>query len=600
VPEVGLSKESHSVYEFGPFRFDPSERLLLRDGKPVQLAPKVFETLTALIENNGRLVDKDELMSLLWPDTFVEEATLARNISDLRKALGEASGGQKYIETVPKAGYRFVAVVQRLAAGEAAVVVRRHMKSRVVVDEEIIADVQGKSLAVMPFKPLGANDADEYLGLGMADALITRLSNLRQIMVRPTSAVFRYSGKEVDPVSAGRELSVESVLDGTIQRSGDRLRIRVQLVSVKDQSALWAGTFDEKFTDIFEVEDLISERIAAALELKLSGSERASISRRQTENVGAYDAYLRGRFFLNKRTALWIKKAAEQFEEAIRIDSGYPAAHAGSCDAYTLLVTWDAMLPLDGLPKAKAAARRALEIDDTLGEAVAGLAHTMLHSWEFDDAERAFKRALDLNPSYPSTHLWYSEYLAAMGRFDEAISSIRRGQRLDPLSSVLNTEVGWIYLLARRYDEAVEQLRKAIEMDPAFWLTHSRLWEAYVRMGEVENANLEFEQTLSLAGQTPVVAAQTATAYAHSGKRDNALQLLEALKELWSQRYFSPFRIALIYAALGDADSTFEWLEQGYLMRDARMIFLKVDPGLDPVRDDARYQNLLQRVGLSE
>jgi len=473
--------------------------MLLRDGQAVPLPPKVFETLVALVENSGRLPAKEELITRLWPDTFVEEATLARNISDLRKSLDDSSGGQKYIETVPKAGYRFVAVVQRLAGGEAAVVVSRHTRSHVVVDEEIIAETQRKSLAVMPFKPLGANEADEYLGLGMADALITRLSNLRQIMVRPTSAVFKYSGKEVDPVSAGRELSVEAVLNGTIQRNGDRLRIRVLLVSVEDQSALWADTFDEKLTDIFEVEDLISERIAAALELKLSGSERALIARRQTENVGAYDAYLRGRFFLNKRTAHWIKKAAAQFEKAIRIDPNYAAAHAGSGDAYTLLVTWDAMLPVDGLPKAKAAARRALEIDDTLGEALAGLAHTMLHSWEFDDAERAFKRAIDLNPSYPSTHLWYSEYLAAMGSFDEAISAIRQGQRLDPLSSVLNSEVGWVYLLARRYDEAVEQLRKAIEMDPEFWLAHSRLWEAYVHRGDVENAKREFELTVSLA-----------------------------------------------------------------------------------------------------
>ncbi|MEK6320936.1 MAG: tetratricopeptide repeat protein [Acidobacteriota bacterium] len=595
-----MSNEQGSCFEFGPFRLNAVERMLLRDGQAVPLPPKVFETLVALVENSGRLLAKEELITRLWPDTFVEEGTLARNISDLRKALGETSGGQKYIETVPKAGYRFVAGVQRLSMGEAAVVVRRHTRSRVVVDEEIIAETRRKSLAVMPFKTLGMNEADEYLGLGMADALITRLSNLRQIMVRPTSAVFRYSGKEVDPVSAGRELSVESVLDGTIKRDGDRLSIRVQLVSVKDQSALWASTFDEKFTDIFEVEDRISERIAAALDLELSGSERALIARRQTENVGAYDAYLRGRFFLNKRTAHWIKKAAVQFEEAIRIDPGYAAAHAGLGDTYTHLVTWDAMLPIDGLPKAKAAARRALEIDDTLDEALAGLAHTMLHSWEFDDAERAFKRALELNPSYTSTHLWYSEYLAAMGRFDEAISSIRRGQRLDPLSSVLNTEVGWMYFLARRYDEAVEHLRKASELDPGFWLAHSRLWEVYVQIGEVESANLEFQQTLSLADQTPMVALQTATAYAHSGKRDNALRLLEGLKELWSQRYFSPFRIALIYAALGDADSTFEWLEQGYLMRDARMIFLKVDPGLDPVRDDSRYQNLLQRVGLRE
>ena len=594
-----MSKPIESCYEFGPFRLNASERLLLRDGQAITLAPKVFDTLLALVENAGRLVVKDALMSRLWPNTFVEEATLARNISDLRKALAESSSSQKFIETVPKAGYRFVADVRRFSGGE-SVVVSRHTTSRVVVEEELVAEEQAKTLAVLPFKTLGAEEGDDdYLGLGIADALITRLSNVRQVMVRPTSTVFRYAGMKLDPVLAGRELSVENVLDGTIQHSGDRLRVTVQLVNVTGQAALWAGTFDEKFTDIFDVEDSISERIAAALKLKLSGKERALLGKRYTENIGAYDAYLRGRYFLNKRTAHWIKKAAAQFEEAIRIDPGYASAHAGSGDAYTLLVTWDAMLPVDGLSKAKAAARRALEIDDTLGEALAGLAHAMLHSWEFDDAERAFNSAVDLNPGYPSAHLWYSEYLAAMGRFDEAIASIKRGQRLDPLSSVLNTEVGWMYFLARRYDEAVEHLQKAIEMDPEFWLAHSRLWEAHVQRGDVESANLEFEKTLSLAGNTPLVALQTATAYAQSGKRDNALRLLEGLKELWSQRYFSPFRIALIYAALRDADSTFEWLEQGYVLRDARMIFLKVDPGLDPVRDDARYHDLVRRVGLT-
>jgi len=558
----------------------------------------VFETLLTLVENSGRLLEKDEMMTRLWPDAFVEEATLARNISDLRKALGESSGRQKFIETVPKAGYRFVGEVRQLNAGEDELVVRRHTSSRVVVEEELVAEEQTKSLAVLPFKPLRTEEADEYLGLGVADALITRLSNVRQIMVRPTSAVFNYSGKRIDPVRVGRELGVDSVLDGTIQRLGERLRVTVQLVSVTDQTTLWAGKFDERFTDIFGVEDSISDRIAAALELKLSGSERPLLAKRYTEDVRAYDAYLKGRYFLNKRTRHWIKKAADQFDQAIQIDAGYAAAHAGLGDSYTLLVTWDALLPVEGLSKAKSAARRALEIDDALAEAHAGLGHTMLHSWEFEDAEREFKRAIDLNPGYPSAHLWYSEHLSAMGRFDEAIASIKRGQRLDPLSSVLNTEVGWIYLLARRYGEAAEALHKAVEMDPGFWLAHSRLWQAHAERGDVESANAEFEKTVSLAGQTQLVPLLVATANAQSGRREETLSALEELKALWSRRYFSPFRMALIYAALRDADGTFEWLDRGYQMRDARLIFLKVDPGLDPVRNDARYEHLMRRVGL--
>jgi len=584
-------------YEFGPFRLNAVERSLLRDGQAITLAPKVFDTLLALVENSGRLVVKDALMSILWPNTFVEEATLARNISDLRKALAESSSPQKFIETVPKAGYRFIAAVRRFPAGE-SVVVSRHTTSRIVVEEELIAE-QAKSLAVLPFKTLGAEVTEDYLALGLADALITMLSNVRQIMVRPTSALFRYAGSTLDPVLAGRELGVENVLDGTIQRSGDRLRVTVQLINVTDQAALWAGTFDEKFTDIFDVEDSISERITAALKLKLSGKERALISKRYTENIAAYDAYLRGRYFLNKRTAHLIKKAAHFFEEAIRFDGDFAAAYAGLADSYTLLVTWDVLLPRDGLAKAKSAALRAIQIDEALAEAHAGLAHALLHSWEFRNADLEFKTAIDLNPGYASAHLWYAEHLSAMGRFDEAIAAINRGQRLDPLSSVLNTEGGWVYFLARRYDEAIGELQKVVEMDPGFWLAHSRLWQAYIQTGERENARVEYEKTVALAGRTPLVALLMAIAYAQSDKQDEAISALDELKTLWRQRYFSPSRIALIYAALGDADNTFEWLEQGYQMRDARLIFLKVDPGLDSVRDDARYHDLLRRVGLT-
>ncbi|HEV8486880.1 MAG TPA: winged helix-turn-helix domain-containing protein, partial [Blastocatellia bacterium] len=286
-----MTKLNKATYEFGAFRLDASERRLLRDGEPVQLAPKVFDTLVALVENSGRLVDKDELMSRLWPDTFVEEATLARNISDLRKALGESSGGDKYIDTVPKSGYRFVAKVALLEDEGPSVIVQRHTRARVVIEEETESRASASSIAVLPFKALGRGDND-YLGLGMADALITRLSNIRQISVRPTSAVAKYVDDRQDPFVAGRELNVESVVDGSIQRSAGHIRVTVQLVSVRNEATMWADKFDEKFTDIFAIEDSISEQIVHALTLKLSGDEKRLLARRYTENAGAYQEYL--------------------------------------------------------------------------------------------------------------------------------------------------------------------------------------------------------------------------------------------------------------------------------------------------------------------
>jgi tetratricopeptide (TPR) repeat protein len=370
-------------------------------------------------------------------------------------------------------------------------------------------------------------------------------------------------------------------------------------VSVSDKAVIWAGKFDERLTGIFEVEDSISERIAASLELELTVSERALLARRRTDNIDAYQAYLKGRFFLNKRTTRWIKRSVECFKEAARLDPAYAEAHAGLCDSYTLLVTWDALTPIDGLMKANSAAQHALEIDAGLAEAHAGLAHAMLHAWQFDDAEREFKRALDLNPGYAATYLWYAEYLAAAGRFEEAIDSIQRARQQDPLSSPINAEVGWVYYLARRYNEAAVELKRALDLDPDSFLGRFRLWHVYTQQGLREEAAEELGSAIALSGEGPLAGLHLGYASAASGNREQALKLLGELIGLWKQRYFSPYWIALIHTALEDIDSAFEWLERGYENRDARMILLRVDPVLDLIRGDQRFDSLLWRVGLS-
>jgi DNA-binding winged helix-turn-helix (wHTH) protein/tetratricopeptide (TPR) repeat protein len=591
-----MSKSLQSCYEFGPFRLNASERLLLRDGQPVPLPPKVFDTLLVLVQSSGHLVEKDELMTKLWPDTFVEEATLARNISDLRKALCEDTGQHKYIDTVPKRGYRFVAGV-RVTEGD-AILIQRRSKSRTVI-EEIVETTRPGSLAVLPFKPLGPDGDDEYLGLGLADALITRLSNVRQILVRPTSSIFKYAGSRQDPVIAGRELKVDSVVEGSVQVSGDRIRVTVQLVSIADEVSLWAEQLDVKFTDIFAVEDSISQRVVEALTLKLTGEERTLLSKHHTENAEAYQVYLRGRYFLNKRTTRCIKKAAEYFQQAIQIDPSYALAYAGLADSLTLLVTWEPLPPLEGFPKAEAAAARALEIDPTLAEAHASMGHLLLHTWHWEDAESAFRNAIDLNPGYASAHQWYSEYLAAMGRFDEAIAEILRAQELDPLSPNQNSDVGWVLYYARRYDEAIDQLRHAVEMDPEFLQSHVFLGQAYTQKAMYEEAIAEFDRAMELSGKGRLSILLVGHAYAVSGRTREALAIIDKLNALSKQRYFSPYRVALIHAGLGDNDQAFDWLERGYQKRDAWLIFVKVDPALDRLRSDQRFPDLLHRVGLA-
>jgi TolB-like protein/Tfp pilus assembly protein PilF len=585
------------IYEFGAFSVDPSERLLLRDGLPIPLAPKVFETLIALVENSGRLVDKDELISRLWPDTFVEEATLARNISDVRKALGEGSGERRYIETVPKRGYRFVADVKELTG--TTLIMRRHSRSRVIVEEEIEATSGGRSIAVLPFKSLGADEAHEYLGLGMADALITRLSNIRQMMVRPTSAVFKYVGFRQDPVVAGRELNVAAVLDGSIQRWEDRIRITVQLVSVKDAAALWAEKFDEKFTDIFAVEDSISEQVAAALTLKLTGEEKRLLTKHYTENTEAYQAYLRGRYLWNRRSTESLVRGIEHFSEAIDLDPNYASAYSGLSDSYTLLVVREAISPQEGFAKAKAAAAMALKIDEKFAAAHASLGHAMLHNWEWADAEKELKRAIELNPGYPSAHHWYSEHLTAMGRCDESIAELKLAGELDPLSLVISADLGRAFYYARQYDQVIKQEARTLEMDSNFWLSHINLGRSYTQEGMHAEAIRELQTALDHSAGNTEVLSFLGFAYAASGKRDEAIKILLELDEQSKCTHVPPYHLAVVHAGLGEKDKSFEWLERSFEKHAVDLFTLKVEPMFDGLRSDPRFEGLLLRVGLS-
>ena len=485
--ETGENKRF--VYEFGKFVLDPKEKTLFADGVPLHLPAKEFETLLLLVENNGKALTKDEMMHVIWQDAFVEESNLAKQISRLRKLFNR--NGEQLIETLPKHGYRFSADL-RLVANEpdAPVTVEKRIIKRLAVtyqedsnDNLLPAEVNEKqrtemprrsflrffliafvllaaaviisyfsyfrsphisnqpenvsavrSIAVLPFKSVGVEqDGDEYLRLGLTDSLITKLSNLKQIVVRPTNAVRKYEAQ--DPLAAGRELGVDVVLDGNVQRIGQQIRVTVQLISVRDGKLLWGGKFDEKFTDIFSVQDAISEQAAHSLELKLSGEEKSLLAKRYTTNPDAHDAYVRGRFFWNRRTTADLKEAIKYFNEAVEKDPNYALAYAGLADAYSLLADYDGALPTDAYPKAKEAAAKALELDDELAEAHTSLSYVKMfyyHDWQ--GAQDGYRRAIALNPNYATARHWYSEYLTAMGRFDEAFAEARRAKEIDPLS----------------------------------------------------------------------------------------------------------------------------------------------------------------------
>jgi DNA-binding winged helix-turn-helix (wHTH) protein/Flp pilus assembly protein TadD len=626
------------LYEFGPFQINTRERMLLRDGKRIPLKPKVYETLIALITNSGRVLEKEELIKQVWPDTFVEENNLTGNIFALRRAFGE----HDYIETIPRRGYRFTAAVNRIpleeTSTESQAVASPHTASddarastslsgsqkripstsmivliafvtlalaaglvlygrRRQVEQSTSETGSIRSIAVLPFKPLGQAPEDDFLSLGMADALITRLSSVRQLVVRPSSSILKYTAPDQDPLEAGRQQIVDAVLDGKIQQAGDRVRVTVQLIRVKDGQQLWADKFDEKFTDIFALQDAISERVAAALALELTGSEQDRLTKRYTENTEAYELYLKGRYFWNKRTSESLHKGIDYFNQAIQKDSRYALAYAGLADSYIILGNFGLVPPKDAYPRAKIAAEEALKVDADLVEAQVSLAFVKaLFERNWPDAEAGFRRAIELNPNYGPAHQWYGVCLAGAGRLDEAVAEVKRAQQVDPLSLTITSVVGWMLYLDRDYDKAIAQEKIALEMDPNFALAHRYLGLAYEQKGMNTEAISEFQKARALSASRPLDSGSLAHAYALAGRTDEALQIINESKK--QDIYFPAYDIALIYVGLGHKDPAFEWLDKAVEEHSPWLIHLTVDPRFDPIRSDQRFKNLIQRIGL--
>jgi len=654
-----VRRENELSYQFDAFELDPVRRVLLKGGKSIALKPKIFETLLVLVRNNGRVMDKDELMQQVWPDTVVEEVNLAHNVSILRKTLGLQSDETRFIITVPGKGYGFVAEVtqsQRSAPRAASLSGYKSTRAR-VVDEEETSELFGsevpfqenggtrktarilmsrpftlaaglvtlaiaiglvlivyrslkhdaqplreiKSIAVLPFKPLLAESRDEALELGMADTLINKLSKIGAVTVRPLSAVRKYTSLEQDAAAAGREQRVDAVLDGNIQRSGQKIRVTVRLVRVMDGREIWTEHFDEQFTDIFSVQDSVSNKVSGMLAVALTGEEKELLTKRQTANVEAYQFYMMGRYHLNRLTDEGLRKGLDYFQRAIEKDPNYALAYVGLADAYISLADLDTLPPNETFPKAKKAASQALRLDENLAEAHVSLATTkFLYDWDWTGAEDEYKRALEINPGYSDAHQMYGYYLTGRGRFDEALRQMQRALELDPVSLTKITGVGEVLHMARRDDEAIVALRKVLEMDPNFGFGHWALGRSYEEQGMYEQAIASFQKAIPLSGDSPDESAELGRAYARSGRETEALKIAADLKEQSKRRYISPCVIASVYAALGDKDQAFVWLGKGYEAHDFILVLLKVEPMFDNLRSDGRFTVLLKRVGLDQ
>jgi DNA-binding winged helix-turn-helix (wHTH) protein/TolB-like protein/Tfp pilus assembly protein PilF len=643
-------------YEFGPFRLIPDERQLLREGRRVTLPPKAFDTLLILVERSGHIVRKDELIQTVWPDAFVEENNLNQYVSLLRKALGNGNDADAYIETVRRYGYRFTADV-RVSGEEAHETLHQRTRTRVVVKEETSHEVRHtrvepdatsilghqrlstrrklafgilisgtvlagvalatllwrgtgeskqptatatvRSVAVLPFRSIKAPAEDEYLGLSIADALITRFGQIRQLNVRPTSAVQKYASEARDPLAVGRELKVDAVLDGRFQKSADQIRVTAQLVSVSDGTLLWSGEFDERATSLLAVQDSISEQAAQAMRLQLSAWERERLTKPATANPDAYQAYLKGRYFWNKRTAADINKAVENFQHAIDLDPNYALAYAGLADCYNLLSEYNGASPGESFGAAERAASNALELDESLAEAHTSLAYVLVNfRWDWKSGEREFKRAIELKPNYATAHQWYAEFLGSMGRLDEAEAELAHALECDPLSLIINAEQGQPFLVPGQYDRAIEKFRQATELDPNFGPAHAYLRIAYELSGRPEQAFSEALAEAKLDGWTPEAIEALKQTYKCCGlpgvwRQDLAYQMARR-----REASYSSYMIAQTYGRLGNKEQALSWLEHAYKEHDRYLIELSHDQQFAALRTDPRFRDLLRRMNL--
>jgi len=626
-----MPNDPQAAYEFGQFTLVRTEKRLLCDGKAIPLAPKVFDTLVLLVENPGRLIQKDELLEALWPDTVVEEVALAHNVSQLRKALGDRAEEPRFIETVPKRGYRFIAPVRVVsepaarraspaASGTAPSAAQRTEWSRPAVLAAcaavllLMAAASGylylprateraagapaiHSLAVLPLESLSGDKEQEYFADGITDALITDLAQVASLRVISRTSAMQFRGSRETLPQIGRDLQVDAVVEGTVARGEGRMRVTAQLIEARTDRHLWARTYERDLKDVLALQDEIAQAIAEQIRIKLTPKERSLLTQPHAVDSEAYDAYLRGRYWWSKRTAEGEWKGLDYFQKAIARDPKYALAYAGVADSFVVLGGHARLPATEALPKAKEAALKALELDPSLAEAHTSLAFVKFsNDWDWAGAEREFREAIALNPNYATAHHWYSHYLVAMGRLDEAVSELERARDLDPYSVPINSFLGQALYYARRYDEALRQYRRGLEMHPdrvEFYEGTADVYEQKKMFAESVALRL---QALSL-NKDPTSAALD-QAFKSSGYGGYLRKKIETLEQAPQLNPFAVLLLAHLYAALNDEAHVMLYLGRAYEERNPWLLNLSVDPGMDSLRSSPRFRDLIRRIGL--
>jgi DNA-binding winged helix-turn-helix (wHTH) protein/TolB-like protein/Tfp pilus assembly protein PilF len=640
------------LYSFGPFFLDSTERIFSKDGVPLQISPRAFDTLLLLVDRAPHLISKSTLMNAVWAESFVEEANLAVVISVLRKALGDDGQERKYIQTVPKLGYRFIAEVRRGSNGfsepevagnseldtkpriTAAVASAgvppppvasgmawlRNRNSKIVLLAAIVlvpmlaaainfrvhhapVKLQSiRSVAVLPFRSEGTNGTKPYLGVGVANSIINRLSSSDKLLVPTANTIARLPGSiSTNELEAGRELGVDAVVSGTIDRSPTETRVSVAVTRVSDGEKLWSNSFTQSPEQTLDLADVLEEDIATRVSssiLAALGNTTVARSNVDAANPEARELYFRGRYYWNRRTEDSLTKSIDCFQKAVAADPNFALAYAGLADAYVLVASFSVEPGRQAISSARTAALSAIQLDSGLAEPHAALGMiSFFTDWDGAAAEQEFQRALALEPNYATAHHWYALDLAAMGRADQASYEVRKAQDLDPTSSMIATNVGWVFYLNRHYEEAEHAFRKVLEMDPGFVRAHTRLGITLLTEGKNQAAVQELRQALALSGD-PYVKGVLAEALAVSGNRAEASRMLAEMIKDSQQRYVQPFGIALAYLGLGQKDRALEWLQKALDDHTTTMVWAKIDPELDQLRSTLELQAMLAKMKL--
>lgn len=644
-------------YRFGPFDLITGAHQLAKNGTKVKLRGQPYLILEVLLERAGEVVSREEIREKLWSvDTFVDfEHGLNTSVKKLRQVLCDSAEEPRYIETVPRLGYRFIAPVEVVTErtkypvevppveplpippptnrvdlqprqpsssrwrfrglsfasvvllGVAFILIFAKSSGRMqwlfplssgAVNAAGTAK-QFSSIAVLPLENLSNDPAQEYFADGMTDELIGDLAQLGGMRVISRTSVMRYKGGNKTAPQIGRELGVNALVEGTVEREKGRVRIRVQLIDAASDRHLWAHNYDFEIKDVLLLQSTAAHDIAVEIQGRVARSAAYLLSNNgRTVQPDAYEAYLKGRYFWNQRTEEGLDKSIEYFQDAIAKDPVFAAAYAGLAGSYSLLGS-NALPPEVAREKARAAASKALELDPASAEGHGELGLIeFYYDWNWKQAEQEFQRAIEINPSYATTHQWYSHYLRAMGRLPEALEQAKQAQQLDPLSLSIDTTLAARYRDLRQYDQAIEVLQRTLELDPNFAHGHELLASVFEQQGDLRAAIGEWQKAIELARDNPTPVAHLGRAYALSGSQDEARKIVEQLKRTSKQHYVPDWDMAVLCAGLGDANSAFRWLEKSYAKRESQMPFLKVDYRMDPLRADPRFQNLLRRVGL--